>query len=193
MSPWSADEISRYPWYTLPHVIGNQIAVIFVTVTSTLFNTTGIEVALQREANLERELIVTGLANMLSGAFGGYTGCISVSRSLLSFNSGGTGRLSGLTVAAISALMLALAPMLLGYMPKFVLRRPLDLSRSGPASQMDHSIAAAAFVRRISVVAGDHRHYRAMGFHRRHPDRRRDRLRDLRAERRQNRFHQIQL
>jgi SulP family sulfate permease len=121
MLPWSANEISRYPWYALPDLLGNVIAVIFVTATSTLFNTTGIEVASQREADLERELNVTGLANILSGAFGGYTGCVSVSRSLLNLNSGGTGRLSGLTVAAISALMLGAAPMLLGYMPKFVL------------------------------------------------------------------------
>jgi sulfate permease, SulP family len=121
MLPWSAKEISRYPWYTLPDLLGNLIAVVFVTATSTLFNTAGIEVASQREADLERELNVTGLANILSGAFGGYTGCVSVSRSLLNLNSGGTGRLSGLTVAAISALMLAVAPMLLGYMPKFVL------------------------------------------------------------------------
>jgi SulP family sulfate permease len=121
ISPWSADEIRHYPWYALPDLIGNLIAVIFVTATSTLFNTTGIEVASQREANLERELNVTGIANMLSGALGGYTGCISVSRSVLSFNAGATGRLSGLTVAAISALMLAVGPMLLGYMPKFVL------------------------------------------------------------------------
>jgi SulP family sulfate permease len=121
MLPWSAEEIRHYPWYTVPDLLGNLIAVIFVTATSTLFNTTGIEVALQREANLERELNVTGIANMLSGAFGGYTGCISISRSVLNFNSGGTGRLSGLTVSAISVLMLALAPMLLGYMPKFVL------------------------------------------------------------------------
>jgi SulP family sulfate permease len=40
---------------------------------------------------------------------------------VLNFNSGATGRLSGLTAAAISALMLVFAPMLLGYMPKFVL------------------------------------------------------------------------
>jgi SulP family sulfate permease len=119
--PWSTNDIVRYPWYTLPDLGGNLIAVIFVTATSTLFNTAGIEVATQREADLERELNVTGLANMLSGAFGGYTGCISVSRSVLNCNSGGTSRLSGLTVAAISALMLAVAPMLLGYMPKFVL------------------------------------------------------------------------
>jgi SulP family sulfate permease len=121
MLPWSAHEISRYPWFALPDLIGNLIAVVFVTATCTLFNTTGIEVATQTEANLERELNVTGIANMLSGAFGGYTGCISVSRSVLNFNSGGTGRLSGLTVAAISASMLAAAPTLLGYMPKFVL------------------------------------------------------------------------
>jgi SulP family sulfate permease len=121
MPPWSAKEISRYPWYALPELSGNLIAVIFVTATSTLFNTAGIEVAAHREADLERELNVTGLANILSGALGGYTGCVSISRSVLNLNSGGRGRLSGLTVAAISALMLWIAPMLLGYMPKFVL------------------------------------------------------------------------
>ncbi|WP_300175823.1 SulP family inorganic anion transporter [Bradyrhizobium sp.] len=121
MLPWSAIEIGRYPWYALPELSGDLIAVMFVTASSTLFNTAGIEVALHRETNLERELKATGLANMLSGVFGGYPGCISVSRTVLNFNGGGTGPLSGLTVAAISALMLAFAPMLLGYMPKFVL------------------------------------------------------------------------
>jgi SulP family sulfate permease len=105
----------------LPELSGNFVAVAFVTASCTLFNTTGIEVATQREANLERELNVTGIANVLSGAFGGYTGCISVSRSVLNFNGGATGPLSGLTVAAVSLLMLAFAPTLLGYMPKFVL------------------------------------------------------------------------
>jgi len=121
MLPWDGNGIIHYPWYTLPDLLGNLTAVIFVTASSALFNTTGIEVASHREADLERELNATGVANILSGAFGGYTGCVSVSRSMLSFNSGGTGRLSGLTVAAISVLMLAVAPMLLGYMPKFVL------------------------------------------------------------------------
>jgi SulP family sulfate permease len=121
MLPWSAAAISHYPWQALPDLIGDLIAVIFVTASSTLFNTAGIEVAAQREANLERELNVTGLANILSGLCGGYTGCISVSRSMLNLNSGGTDRLSGLTGAAISPLMLAAAPTLLGYMPKFVL------------------------------------------------------------------------
>src|ERR1700733_14348713 len=121
MLPWSVDGIEKYPWHTLPELSGNLIAVIFVRASCTLFNTTGIEVAVQREANLERELNVTGIANMLSGALGGYTGCISISRSVLNFNSGGSSPLSGFTVAAMSLLMLLFAPTLLGYMPKFVL------------------------------------------------------------------------
>jgi SulP family sulfate permease len=121
MLPWSVSALEHYPWGQLPDLAGNLIAVIFVTASSALFNTTGIEVAVAREADLERELNTTGVANMLSGMFGGYTGCISVSRTLLNFNAGGSGRLSGLTSAMISALMLLVAPALLGYMPKFVL------------------------------------------------------------------------
>ena len=121
MLPWHMDGFIHYPWFAVPDLLGNLVAVIFVTASSTLFNTTGIEVAVHREANLERELNMTGAANMLTGALGGYAGCISVSRSILNFSSGGRGRLSGLTVAAISLLMLAVAPQLLGFMPKFVL------------------------------------------------------------------------
>lgn len=121
MLPWTGGELRHYPWSALPALAGNLIAVIFVTASTTLFNTTGIEVALHREANLERELSTAGIANLLAGALGGYTGCISVSRTILNFNSGGSGRLSGLTAAAISALMLVFAPALLGFMPKFVL------------------------------------------------------------------------
>jgi SulP family sulfate permease len=121
MLPWHGEDLTRYPWSAVPDLLGNLVAVIFVTASSTLFNTTGIEVAVHREANLERELNVTGAANILTGALGGYAGCVSVSRSILNFSSGGRGRLSGLTAAAMSLLMLAVAPRLLGLMPKFVL------------------------------------------------------------------------
>jgi SulP family sulfate permease len=118
--PWTflAD---GYPWEILPTMIGNFIAVIFVTAVSTLFNTTGIEVAAHREADIERELNVTGLANIVTGALGGYAGCISISRTMLNFSSGATSRLSGLTVAVVAASMLVVDPALLAYMPRFVL------------------------------------------------------------------------
>jgi SulP family sulfate permease len=118
---WNVHDFRQYPWEALPDLAGNLIAVIFVTAASTLFNTAGIEVATHREADIERELTATGIANLLTGLLGGYTGCISISRTILNVKAGGTGRLSGLTVAMISLMMLALAPPLLGYMPKFVL------------------------------------------------------------------------
>lgn len=121
MLPWTQTNIQHYPLEALPGLFGNFIAVIFVTAISTLFNTTGIEVATHHEANLERELNATGLANILSGALGGYAGCVSLSRSVLSFNNGATGRLAGLTVSAVAMLMLVADPAMLGYMPKFVL------------------------------------------------------------------------
>ena len=119
--PWHLSDIESYPWQAVPGLIGNLIAVIFVTAISTLFNTTGLEVATSREANLERELNVAGAANILSGLFGGYAGCISLSRSLFNFNGGATGRLSGLAVAVIAVLMLVADPALLSFMPKFIL------------------------------------------------------------------------
>ena len=121
MLPWHPDAFLSYPWWAVPELLGNLIAVIFVTAASTLFNTTGIEVAVHREADLERELSVTGLANILAGALAAYPGCISISRTILNFSNGGRGRLSGLTVGMASLLMLAIGPELLGYIPKFVL------------------------------------------------------------------------
>ena len=72
MLPWHAAEIAHYPWSAVPDLLGNLIAVVFVTAASTLFNTTGIEVAVHREANLERELNITGFANILTGVEKGF-------------------------------------------------------------------------------------------------------------------------
>lgn len=118
--PWSFLG-EPYPWDALPGLAGNFVAVVFVTAVSTLFNTTGIEVASHREADIERELNVTGAANVVAGLLGGYAGCISISRSVLNLNTGATSRLSGLTVAAVAASMLVVDPALLAYMPRFVL------------------------------------------------------------------------
>jgi sulfate permease, SulP family len=119
--PWHSDELDLFPWQQLPALTGDFIAVIFVTAISTLLNITGIEYATHREANLNRELNTLGIANLCSAAFGGYTSCISLSRTLLNHSMGARSRLSGLVVAALCAFVLAVDPALLGYVPKFVL------------------------------------------------------------------------
>jgi SulP family sulfate permease len=119
--PWHSDELDLFPWQQLPALAGDLIAVMFVTAISTLLNITGIEYATHQEANLNRELNTLGVANLCSAIFGGYTSCISLSRTLLNHSIGARSRLSGLVVAALCAFVLTVDPALLGYVPKYVL------------------------------------------------------------------------
>jgi sulfate permease, SulP family len=118
--PWQAGMLS-FPWGFLPSLLGDIVAVMFVTVITLLLNTTGIEIATRKEANIERDLRSLGIANLLTAALGGYVSCTSLSRSTLAHVAGATGRVSGLTVAAIYGALLIIGPGFLGYVPKYVL------------------------------------------------------------------------
>jgi sulfate permease, SulP family len=120
-SPWKPDALYGFSWSLLPSLAGDVLAVMFVTVTTLLLNTTGIEIATHTEANIERELKVVGIANLSAAALGGYVSTTSISRSVLVRNAGATSRLAGLTVAAISAIFLFAGPSFLGFVPKYIL------------------------------------------------------------------------
>jgi sulfate permease, SulP family len=119
--PWKLSTLHSFPWTSLPSLAGDVLAVMFVTISTLLLNTTGIEIATRSEANIERDLKVLGIANLLTAACGGYVSCTSLSRSILVRTAGATSRLAGLTVAAISTVVLVADPSFLGYVPKFVL------------------------------------------------------------------------
>jgi sulfate permease, SulP family len=119
--PWKFGALHNFPWASLPSLAGDLLAVMFVTTTTFLLNTSGIEIATQSDANVERDLKVLGIANVLSAALGGYVSSTSLSRSILVRTAGATSRLAGLTVAAISAGVLIADPSFLGYVPKYVL------------------------------------------------------------------------
>ncbi len=119
--PWKSGALRSFPWASLPALAADTVAVMFVTVSTLLLNTTGIEIATQSEANIERDLKVVGIANLCSAALGGYVSCTSLSRSVLVRSAGSTSRLSGLTVAAISGAVLVADPSFLGYVPKYIL------------------------------------------------------------------------
>jgi SulP family sulfate permease len=121
ISPWQPGALQSFSWTSLPVLAGDVLAVVFVAVINFLLNTTGIEIATRTEANIDRDLKVLGVANIVSAAFGGYVSCTSLSRSILVRTAGGTGRIAGVTVAAISAALLFAGPSLVGYVPKYAL------------------------------------------------------------------------
>jgi sulfate permease, SulP family len=118
---WDFNDVRNFPWQLTPSLAADIFAVMFVTAITMLLNTTGIELVTRREADLQRELTTLGVANVAAAGLGGYVSCISLSRTTLTYAAGGRSRLCGLAVAAASALMLAVDPSFLAYIPKFVL------------------------------------------------------------------------
>ena len=120
-TPWKIEELRSFPWSQVPWLAGDLLAVMFVTTISLLLNTTGVEIATKREAVIERELKALGLASLVSAALGGFVSCLSLSRTTLNHAAGATGRISGMTLAVISAAMLVIDPSFLGHVPRFAL------------------------------------------------------------------------
>ena len=121
ISPWQPGTLQSFSWTQAPALAGDVLAVMFVTIINFLLNTTGIELSTRTDANIDRDLKVLGFTNMVTAALGGYVSCTSLSRSLLVRTAGGSGRLSGLTVAAVSAALLIAGPAFVGYVPKYIL------------------------------------------------------------------------
>jgi sulfate permease, SulP family len=121
VSPWQPAALRGFSWTETPALAGDVLAVMFVTIINFLLNSTGIEISTRTEANIDRDLKVLGVANIVTAAAGGYVSCTSLSRSILVRTAGATGRLSGLTVAAISVALLIAGPAFVGYVPKYIL------------------------------------------------------------------------
>jgi len=121
ISPWHPGSLQSFSWTQAPALAGDVLAVMFVTIINFLLNTTGIELSTRTDANIDRDLKVLGAANVVTAAVGGYVSCTSISRSLLVRTAGGSGRLSGLTVAAVSAALLIAGPAFVSFIPKYIL------------------------------------------------------------------------
>jgi sulfate permease, SulP family len=119
--PWHGDDLRRFPWEMLPSLSGDILSVVFVVAITLLLNTTGVELAMRREADLDQELKSHGIANLIIATLGGYISVTSLSRTTINYLAGATGRLSAMTVAAILAAVIAVDSSFLGYVPKCVL------------------------------------------------------------------------
>ena len=154
ISPWQPAELRNFPWTTLPWLAGDLLAVMFVTTISLLLNTTGVEIATKCEASIERELKALGLASLLSAALGGFVSCLSLSRTTLNHAAGATGRVSGLTLAVISAAMLVVNPGFLGYVPKFALGGLLFFAGARLFHRwLIHSVRQLLLIEYLSLIA----------------------------------------
>jgi SulP family sulfate permease len=112
---------SAIEWTALLGQWRNWLALAFVTVLTILLNSTGLELATGHDVDFDRELRVNGAANLVSGALGGLTGYVSLSRSLLNFQAGATARWAGVWTAALCLGACFLFTPVLAFVPRPVL------------------------------------------------------------------------
>lgn len=105
MVPWN--------WTTLKIIFPFAIILCGVGLIESLMTMTLIDEITETRGQGNRECIGQGVANLVCGFFGGMGGCAMIGQSLINVNSGGRGRLSGITAAVcLLAFVLFLSPLI---------------------------------------------------------------------------------
>jgi SulP family sulfate permease len=111
-------------WHAVATQISNIATISLLCTIAMLLYETGLEVALKKEINFNRELYVTGWGNLLSGLVGGLAGYTSVSITILNHemqkSESSNSRLPGLFCAAMCFIALLFGVEMLSYFPRFI-------------------------------------------------------------------------
>lgn len=142
-------------------------AMTIVVIVTALFNTTSIELATDRDADVDRELRALGMANVVAGIFGGMVACTSFNRTMLNVRAGANSRWATALCAGVILLVMFAAPGAVGLLPRPVLTGlilflgvSLLITWVGQSrrtlSRMDHAVVLAilGIVVALGIVAG---------------------------------------
>lgn len=119
--PLSPTAFRQVEWTLVLQQIGNIGTIMIISVVSLLLNASGLELSVQQDIDLNRELSTTGLANLIAGSGGSPAGYATLSLSALGPRLGSNSRLIGLSAAALCSAMLFFGANLLSFFPKPVL------------------------------------------------------------------------
>ena len=111
---------SQVDWGALIQQIPSLMTLLAVVPITILLNSTGLELAMERDVDLDRELKVAGMANLVTGSCMGMVGHLSISRTLLNYKAGGRNRLSGIIASVCALLFFFFGISSLQFLPKLV-------------------------------------------------------------------------
>lgn len=95
-------------------------AVVLINLIGLLLNLSGVELAARRDIDVNRELRLTGLANLAIGAFGGSTGYITSGSTAVAMRLGIDSRALGLSYALVVIIGCFMASAIVAAVPVFV-------------------------------------------------------------------------
>ncbi len=119
--PLSYKNLLAADWGAILRQSSNIATILILSLIGLLLNASALELALEKDADFNRELRTAGAANILSGLSGGMVGYHTLSASILSYKIGTQSRMVGLFAGLICALMLFAGSNLLTLFPKPIL------------------------------------------------------------------------
>jgi SulP family sulfate permease len=118
--PLNPDMLSNVNWPVLAGQLGSLLTIPFMTVISVLLNAAGIELDGNQDADLNRELVVTGIGNLAAGMAGGLVGYHALSFSMLMRRMTTPNRFVGIIVALLGLVALLAGTSMVLLLPKLV-------------------------------------------------------------------------
>ena len=104
-------------WQTLEIILPYSLVLAGVGLIESLLTLNLIDELTETRGRGNRECIGQGVANSVNGLFGGMGGCAMIGQSLININSGGRGRLSGITAALALLVFILFASDLIEMIP----------------------------------------------------------------------------
>jgi SulP family sulfate permease len=119
--PLDPQTLAQVNWQSLLSAIPRATPALLIAVIALLLNASGLELVIKQDLALNRELMVTGAANLVSGLAGGLIGYLAISFSTLNHTLGKGKRLPGLLVAVLLILTVSAGTSFLALLPRLLL------------------------------------------------------------------------
>lgn len=112
------NNLQKVNWHIIFSQISYIVSLVALIIILLLMNVSSLETLVKGKADLERELKLTGLSNIVSGALIGVPAYLSFTGSALNKNAGAEHRFSGIVASLICIVVLFIYPDILTYVPK---------------------------------------------------------------------------
>jgi SulP family sulfate permease len=117
-SPLRPETLALVDWSVVLSQAGKLASIMVLSVISLMLNCSGLELALRKDVDFDRELMAAGIGNIVGGLGGSSVGYQSVSTTTLAQRLGGAARLSTIVMAAVLAGAMLFGAGVLSYLPK---------------------------------------------------------------------------
>ena len=125
--PLAGNILAHVDWLILLRQIPALLPVVLISVIGLLLNSSGLELIIKKDIDLNRALITAGVGNLAAGFTGGLAGFQDISFSSLNYTLSGGKRLVGILTAVLLGATLFFGNSALLYIPKFIFGSALVL------------------------------------------------------------------